>query len=62
MKTDFIAPGTFNSVAVDVPTIKIYPVIGSWSMNLMSVSPESNPKIIGNYYLKQSYPWTILWM
>ena len=28
-------------------------------MNLISVSPESNPIITGNCYLKQSYPWTI---
>ena len=54
MKTDFKAPGAFNSVAVVVPAIKMQPVIGSQSINFISVLPESYPKIIGNYYLKQS--------
>ena len=52
-KTDFLAPETLSSVAFVVPAIKRFPVELSWSTEKISVSPELNPKVNGNFRSEQ---------
>ena len=52
IKTYFLAPEILSSVVVVIPPMYMDPVVGSWSTENISVSPELNPKVNGNLRLE----------